>query len=196
MNKESAEKIENTTDTALIEFWKEIGKAFPTVTGGEFPPDLTAEMSATMEKMVAAWLSYNDPTFNDSNESAADSDYTWANLPTTCPDFVSHPHRGCYQCREASASEQQGTTALAAALLDLGTSCDVHQTGGYTMCVHIKTGEKTWIYANAEGFAYYDDDQEGEFYEYGDDYQEQTPNQKAQKIRENMKAKNIQAINP
>jgi hypothetical protein len=68
MNKETAEKIEETTETALGEFWNEIGKAFPTVTGGEFPPDLTAEMSATMEKMVTAWLSYNDPTFNDSNE--------------------------------------------------------------------------------------------------------------------------------
>ena len=217
MNTETAAQVENATETALLEFWKEIGKAFPMVKGGEFPADLTAEMSATMEKMVTAWLSYNDPTFNDSDESATDSDYTWANLPTTCPDFVAHPHKvetqftwtdkqgnkhqetrlsGCYQCREASASETQGTTALAVALLDLGVTCEVVQTGGFTMCVYIKTGEETYIYANGEGFAYYDGEQEGEYIDLETQFQNLNPNGKAQAIIADMKARNLQAINP
>jgi hypothetical protein len=141
----------------------------------------------------------------------------WANLPTTCADFVAHPHKvetkftwtdiqgnkgeetklsGCYTCRMALASEEQGTTALMSALLDLDLCCDVVQTGGFTMCVYIKTGDASYIYANAEGFGIYKDDEdyEPENVFFGDDFNEQTASQKAEKIAETMKAKNLQAI--
>jgi hypothetical protein len=138
----------------------------------------------------------------------------WANLPTTCADFVAHPHlvettstwkdkdgntieetkmRGCYTCQMALASEEQGTTALASALLDLDICCEVVQTGGFTMCVYIKTGEESFIYANDEGFSFYcGEDCEGlqEF-----DYREQmTPKEKASEIAEKMKSHNLEAI--
>lgn len=64
MNKEMTEKIENATEEGLFEFWKKIVEIFPTATSGDFPPDLSLEMSLTMEKMVTAWLSYNLPEGN------------------------------------------------------------------------------------------------------------------------------------
>jgi hypothetical protein len=136
---------------------------------------------------------YHAPELCDAN------DETWANLPTTCPDFVSHPHlvngRGCYTCQVALASEEQGTTALMSALLDLKIPCDVHQTGGFTMCVYIKTGEDSFIYANEEGFGIYENDEdEGSNTYFGDDFKNQKPSEKAQKIAETMKAKNLQAL--
>jgi hypothetical protein len=80
-------------------------------------------------------------------------------IPATCPDFVSHPHivngRGCYTCQTSSASETQGTSAIAEALIAIGIPADVHQTGGFTMCVYVKMGEKSYIYANDEGFSFY-----------------------------------------
>ena len=120
----------------------------------------------------------------------------WANLPTTCDDFVAHPHKKengyCYQCQMALASEEQGTTALASALLDLDICCDVQQTGGFTMCVYIKTGDESYIFANDEGFSFYcGEDCEGlqEF-----DYREQmTPKEKASEIAEKMKSHNLEA---
>jgi hypothetical protein len=139
----------------------------------------------------------------------------WANLPTTCPDFVAHPHiveqkiftmngeyketrkGGCYTCQIALASEDQGTTALMSALLDLGISCDVHQTGGFTMCVYIKTDTTatSYIYANAEGFSHYlYDSDDGENWYFGDDFQIMSASQKAQKMAEIMKERNLQAI--
>jgi hypothetical protein len=129
----------------------------------------------------------------------AQDEEIWANLPTTCPDFVSHPHivngRGCYTCQMAQASEEQGTTALMSALLDLKIPCDVHQTGGFTMCVYIKTGEHSFIYANEEGFGIYENDEdEGSNTYFGDDFKNQKPSEKAQKIAETMKAKNLQAL--
>jgi hypothetical protein len=144
------------------------------------------------------------------------TEYTWANLPTTCPDFVSHPHRvqvtsevfyadgtqekivkegNCYTCQVAACSESQGTTALASALLDLGISCDIHQTGGFTMCVYIKTGDTSYIYANAEGFSHYvSDSDDGENFYFGDDFENMSAEQKAQQIADTMKDKNIQAL--
>lgn len=134
-------------------------------------------------------------------------------IPTTCPDFVSHPHlvetkrifkdkegstiedvrmSGCYTCQEAYASESQGTSAIAQALIDNGIPADVHQTGGFTMCVYIKTGEKSYIYANEEGFSFYcDEDCEGlqEF----DFREEMTPAEKALEIAEKMTAHNLEA---
>jgi hypothetical protein len=59
---------------------------------------------------------------------------------------------GCYTCQEASASDSQGTTTLALELQALGIDCAVHQTGGFTMCVYIKTGDESYVYANDEGF--------------------------------------------
>jgi hypothetical protein len=147
-----------------------------------------------------------------------DTEYTWANLPTTCPDFVSHPHRvqvtamqfdidgtqkeitregNCYTCQVAACSESQGTTALASALLDLNIACDIHQTGGFTMCVYIKTdaNDASYIYANAEGFSHYiSDSDDGENWYFGDDLNEQSAAQKAQKIADTMKDKNLQAL--
>jgi hypothetical protein len=136
-------------------------------------------------------------------------------IPTTCPDFVSHPHlvetksifkdkdgntfedvrmRGCYRCQEASASEEQGTTAIAEALIALGISADVHQTGGFTMCVYIKTGEESYIYANAEGFSmYHDEECEGYFNaEWAN--AESTPEAKAEGIRKTLEVNNLQAL--
>jgi len=135
-------------------------------------------------------------------------------IPTTCPDFVSHPHlvetksifkdkngntvedvkmRGCYTCQEASASEDQGTSQIAEALNALGIPADVHQTGGFTMCVYIKTGEESYIYANKEGFSFYCGEEcEGlENHFFGDDFDKQTPTEKAQKIADKMKANNL-----
>ena len=79
-------------------------------------------------------------------------------IPTTCPDFVSHPHlvngRGCYTCQASASSEEQGTSVLALELQALGIPCEVHQTGGFTMCVYIKTGEESYVYAHDEGFSF------------------------------------------
>ena len=80
-------------------------------------------------------------------------------IPATCPDFVSHPHivngQNCYTCQTSSASESQGTSAIAEALVAIGIPADVHQTGGFTMCVYVKTGDESFIYANDEGFSFY-----------------------------------------
>jgi len=136
-------------------------------------------------------------------------------LPTTCKDFVSHPHivevtrhykdsegnttreekhQGyCYTCQEASASETQGTTAIAQALIALGIPADVHQTGGFTMCVYVKTGEESYIYANAEGFSFYKDAEcEGWANCFFSD-SETTPEQKAKAIQTTMKTANLEA---
>jgi hypothetical protein len=136
-------------------------------------------------------------------------------IPTTCKDFVSHPHiveitrlykdsegnttreekkEGyCYTCQEASASETQGTSAIAEALIALGIPADVHQTGGFTMCVYIKTGEESYIYANAEGFSFYKDaDCEGWANVYFSE-SETTPEQKAKAIQTTMKTANLEA---
>jgi hypothetical protein len=121
----------------------------------------------------------------------------WANLPTTCDDFVAHPHKKengyCYQCQMASASEEQGTTALASALLDLDICCEVHQTGGFTMCVYIKTGEDSYIYANNEGFSFYcSEDCEGLLHtEWANPAS--TPEAKAEGIKKTLKDNNLEA---
>lgn len=129
---------------------------------------------------------------------ANDEEETWANLPTTCADFVSHPHivngQGCYTCRVALASEEQGTTALMSALLDLGIACDVHQTGGFTMCVYIKTGEESYVYANDEGFSFYKDAECDGWANYYFKDSENTAHKKAQAIRETMGSAKLQAL--
>lgn len=113
------------------------------------------------------------------------------NIPTFCNNFIDHPHQNCYQCREAYASESQGTTAIANSLLGLGIPCDIHQTGGFNMCVYIKTGENTNIYANFDGFAIYQEEYiEGEISSFGD----LNADQKASTIIEYMKRNNIQAV--
>jgi hypothetical protein len=112
----------------------------------------------------------------------------------TCPDFVEHPHiveykmyspngefrgidkSGCYECRSASASE--GINPIADALEILGISNEIHQTGGFCMCIHIDMGGTSFIYVNEEGFSYYKD-QEDE----GIDYREFDPNQTDPQIR-------------
>ena len=77
-------------------------------------------------------------------------------IPTTCTDFVEHPHMkettftsaktgetikriaGCYSCQEASASEYQGTSQIAKALVKAGIqNVQVEQTGGFTMVVYV-----------------------------------------------------------
>jgi hypothetical protein len=137
------------------------------------------------------------------------------NLPHTCPDFVEHPHkvetktilkdrngntfedvrmRGCYQCQEASASQDQGTNQIALALLDLGIPCTIHQTGGFTMCVYIKTGETSYIYANDEGFSFYKDAEDEGWAHYDFAESENTAQAKAQAITETMKVANITAL--
>jgi hypothetical protein len=155
---------------------------------------------------------YHSATLCDANDEIKE-ETKWANLPTTCDDFVAHPHLvetvitwknkdgntteetkkiGCYTCQMALASEEQGTTALASALLDLDISCEVVQTGGFTMCVYIKTGEESYIYANDEGFSFYCDDEcEGlQEFIFSDDL---TAKEKAKEIAETMKSHNLEA---
>jgi hypothetical protein len=118
-------------------------------------------------------------------------------IPATCPDFVSHPHivngRGCYTCQTSQASEEQGTSAIAEALIALGIPADVHQTGGFTMCVYIKTGEESYIYANEEGATNYccNETDVGDAVAFYD--LDQTPAEKAQQIAEGMKTNNLEA---
>jgi len=120
-------------------------------------------------------------------------------IPATCSQFVAHPHlldqRGCYTCQASQASDTQGTSAIAEALIAIGIPADVHQTGGFTMCVYIKTGDESYIYANAEGFSFYKDSEcEGlENHFFGDDFDKQTPTEKAQKIADTMKANKLTA---
>ena len=64
MNKETTEKIENATEAALFDFWGKIVEIFPDAISGDFPPDLSHEMSLTMEKMVKYWLRFNLPENN------------------------------------------------------------------------------------------------------------------------------------
>ena len=120
----------------------------------------------------------------------------------TCPEFVEHPHiveyktyfpngefrgidkSGCYECRMASASEN--INPIADELEALGISNEIHQTGGFTMCIYIKTGKTSHIYASNEGFSFYkNEDCEGlrEF----DFRDEMTPKDKAQEIAETIK---------
>ena len=116
-------------------------------------------------------------------------------IPPTCPDFTAHPHivngRGCYTCQCASASEIQGTSQIAHELRLLGIPADVHQTGGFTMCVYIKTGDNSYVYANEEGASHYlnDDDEEGENLLFFDD--QDLPAVKAQKLQKVLDHKKI-----
>jgi hypothetical protein len=93
----------------------------------------------------------------------------------------------------ALASEEQGTTALASALLDLDICCEVHQTGGFTMCVYIKTGEESYVYANQEGFVFYRDENCDGWANMFFDESEATPEQKAKAIQTTMKTANLEA---
>ena len=117
-------------------------------------------------------------------------------IPTTCKDFVSHPHivegRGCYTCQSSIASETQGTSAIAEALISIGIPAQVDQTGGFTMCVFIQTGDESYIYANKEGFSFYCDEECEGLQEF-DFREEMTPTEKAQEIADKMKANNLQA---
>ncbi len=127
-------------------------------------------------------------------------------IPDTCPDFVEHPHiipngeHGeygffCYQCQTSCASEEQGTSQIAEALVALGVPCDVHQTGGFTMCVYIKTGEDSYIYANRYGFGFFknEEDDEGENFDFSN-YENNTAEEKAQQIKKAIEKKNLLAI--
>ena len=90
-------------------------------------------------------------------------------LPTTCREFVSHPHQGCYTCHEAYASEEQGTTQIAQALINEGIPAFVEQTGGFCMVVYVYSKDgKGAICANAESGACFYPNLE----ERGDDYVE------------------------
>ena len=129
----------------------------------------------------------------------------------TCAEFVAHPHiveqkiyskdgqfietreGGCYQCQMASASEHQGVNAIADALDQLNVPNDIHQTGGFTMCNYIKTGEESYIYANDEGFAIYKDENCDGYW--NQSYESKTtPLEKAQAIINGMKERNLKAL--
>lgn len=125
---------------------------------------------------------------------------------TTCKDFISHPHLveqkiysingeyketkkgGCYVCRCASASE--GINPIADELEFLGIKNEIHQTGGFTMCIYIKTGKKSYIYANAEGVSAFknEEDYEGQSYWFDE---HKNPYFKAWLIVEFMKEKRL-----
>ena len=126
---------------------------------------------------------------------------------TTCKDFVSHPHiveqkifsmngeyketrmGGCYVCQCASASEE--INPIAEELESLGIKNEIHQTGGFTMCIYIKTGKTSYIYANAEGFGHYKNDKEDEGEELYFNEQEKNPYFKAWVIADFMKEKKL-----
>lgn len=120
-------------------------------------------------------------------------------IPTTCPDFVSHPHIvekiNCYTCQASLASEEQGTSQIAEALLVLGVPCEVHQTGGFTMCVYIRTGETSWMYANEEGFSFYKNEEDYEGAGFYFDASENTAEQKAEIIKICLETAGIKAYN-
>jgi len=121
-------------------------------------------------------------------------------IPATCPDFVSHPHivegRNCYTCQCSASSQEQGTSVLALELQALGIPCDVHQTGGFTMCVYIKTGKDSYVYANDEGFSFYkDEDCEGWANMYFTE-NEKAPSQKAKAIQITMGVSNLHPQEP
>jgi hypothetical protein len=69
----------------------------------------------------------------------------------------------------------------------------VVQTGGFTMCVYIKTGDESYIYANDEGFSLYcGEDCEGLLHtEWG--HTESTPEAKAEGIKKTLEVNNLQA---
>ena len=135
---------------------------------------------------------------------------------TTCKDFVSHPHLvetthlwkdkegnetketklgGCYVCKCAVSAED--INPIADELEALGIRNEIHQTGGFTMCIYIKTGKNSYIYANAEGASSFkdDEDDEGEVLTFycAVDYCEtkDTPEEIAQKIKQVMKEKGL-----
>ena len=132
----------------------------------------------------------------------------------TCGDFVSHPHivdqkiyskdgqyletkkGGCYQCQMALASDDQGVNQISEELEKLGIPNEIHQTGGFTMCVYIKTGKESYIYANDEGFSFYDDEEdEGlDNYHQFDDYGLKTAEEKAKAIQGTMESDSIKAV--
>jgi hypothetical protein len=97
-------------------------------------------------------------------------------IPTTCPDFVEHPHivqqkiysmngefketrlGGCYRCQCADASERQGINSLVLAFGEVGIPASVEQTGGFTMCAYVDLGDGFYIYANPLGAGLYDEE--------------------------------------
>ena len=129
----------------------------------------------------------------------------------TCAEFVTHPHiveqkiysmngafietreGGCYQCQMASASDDQGVNAIAEAFDQLNIPNDIHQTGGFNMCNYIKTGDESYIYANDEGFSFYEDENcEGWFNWFYES--ETTPLEKAQALVNGLKEQNLKAL--
>jgi hypothetical protein len=96
---------------------------------------------------------------------------------------------GCYICQCASASED--INPIADELEALGISNEIHQTGGFTMCIYIKTGETSYIYANAEGFGHYKDRRRNEGENLFFNEQEKNPYFKAWLIADYMKEKKL-----
>ena len=118
-------------------------------------------------------------------------------IPATCPEFVSHPHQkngqSCYTCQCSSASESQGTSQIAEALIAIGIPAEVHQTGGFTMCVYIKTGDESFIYANDEGFSLYCDEECEGIVNTIWGSSEGTPEARAEGIKQTLTANNLTA---
>ena len=116
-------------------------------------------------------------------------------IPATCPEFVSHPHQkngeSCYTCQCSSASESQGTSQIAEALIAIGIPAEVHQTGGFTMCVYIKTGDESFIYANDEGFSLYCDEECEGIVNTIWGSSESTPEARAEGIKQTLTANNL-----
>jgi len=106
-------------------------------------------------------------------------------IPKTCAEFVEHPHivkttftsgttgetfermAGCYSCQEASASEYQGTSQIAEALIKAGIqNVQVEQTGGFTMVVYVYNKDKTRaLTLNSTGIYFEPDSVNGGEYE-------------------------------
>ena len=118
-------------------------------------------------------------------------------IPATCPEFVSHPHQkngqSCYTCQCSNASESQGTSQIAEALISIGIPAEVHQTGGFTMCVYIKTGDESFIYANDEGFSLYCDEECEGIVNTIWGSSESTPEARAEGIKQTLTANNLTA---
>lgn len=94
------------------------------------------------------------------------------------------------------ASDKQGVTALSDALQAMEVGTEIHQTGGFTMCVYIRLSGDAYIYANAEGYEFRDEIVEGEHdpYYFGDDYDKMSPETKAEIIVNKIKEKRYEII--
>lgn len=118
------DNMEGVTDTAEIVrlFWEQVAEIYPELLKGYASPFCNA-----------------CGTRHDVGDCDLEIDEELENFPTTCPDFVEHPHiltsgDYCYTCRIASASEN--LLPIAEDLIRAGVKrVRIEQTGGFCMVI-------------------------------------------------------------